>query len=86
MPPKTATGTIALKVRDSNDHCPVLTSTYQSICSDSKVVSVTALDEDDYPNGEPYKFVLVEEETRGKWEMVPVNGKTVIILILIHAY
>lgn len=75
MPPKTATGTIALKVQDSNDHCPTLTSTFQSICSDSNVVNMTAFDEDDYPNGKPYKFVLIEEETHGKWEMVPVNGK-----------
>lgn len=75
MPPKTATGTIALKVQDSKDNCATLTSTYQSICSDSKAVTVTAFDEDAYPNGKPYKFVLIEEETRGKWEMVPVNGK-----------
>ncbi|KAF4070847.1 hypothetical protein AMELA_G00278230 [Ameiurus melas] len=77
VPPKTATGTIALKVQDSNDHCPRLTSTFQSICSDSNVVNVTAFDEDDYPNGKPYKFVLIEEETHGKWEMVPVNETTV---------
>ncbi|TSK58113.1 Desmoglein-2 [Bagarius yarrelli] len=74
---QTATGTIALKVQDSNDHCPILTSTYQSICSDNKVVNVTAFDEDNYPNAEPYKFVLLEEETRGKWEMVLVNETTV---------
>ncbi|KAK3542155.1 hypothetical protein QTP86_016442 [Hemibagrus guttatus] len=77
VPPKTATGTIALKVRDSNDHCPTLTSTYQSICFDNNVVNVTAFDEDAYPNGEPYKFVLIEEETQGKWETVPINDTTV---------
>uniref|UniRef100_A0A8B9KST3 Si:ch73-74h11.1 n=1 Tax=Astyanax mexicanus TaxID=7994 RepID=A0A8B9KST3_ASTMX len=77
VPPKTATGTIALKVQDANDHCPELTSTYQSVCSDTKIINVTAFDEDVDPNGEPYKFVLIEEETRGKWEMVPVNGTTV---------
>uniref|UniRef100_A0A3B1K9Y3 Si:ch73-74h11.1 n=1 Tax=Astyanax mexicanus TaxID=7994 RepID=A0A3B1K9Y3_ASTMX len=77
VPPKTATGTIALQVEDSNDHCPKLTSTYQSVCSDTKIINVTAFDEDVNPNGEPYKFVLIEEETRGKWEIVPVNGTTV---------
>ncbi|KAI5619856.1 desmoglein-2 [Silurus asotus] len=51
-------------------------STYQSICSDSNVVNVTAFDEDVYPNGKPYKFVLVEEETHGKWEMVTLNETT----------
>ncbi|XP_060773605.1 desmoglein-2.1-like isoform X4 [Neoarius graeffei] len=81
MPPKTATGTIVLKVQDSNDNCPTLTSTYQIICSDSKVVTVTAFDEDDYPNGEPYKFVLIEEETHGKWEMVPVNVIPLLLLL-----
>ncbi|KAG9282786.1 desmoglein-2 isoform X1 [Astyanax mexicanus] len=77
VPPKTATGTIALQVEDSNDHCPKLTSTYQSVCSDTNIINVTAFDEDVNPNGEPYKFVLIEEETRGKWEIVPVNGTTV---------
>ncbi|XP_060773606.1 desmoglein-2.1-like isoform X5 [Neoarius graeffei] len=86
MPPKTATGTIVLKVQDSNDNCPTLTSTYQIICSDSKVVTVTAFDEDDYPNGEPYKFVLIEEETHGKWEMVPVNETTVSFLSKEHLW
>lgn len=77
VPPRTATGTIALKVEDTNDNCPKLTSTYQSVCSDEKVINVTAFDEDVDPNGEPYKFVLIEEETSGKWETVPVNGTTV---------
>uniref|UniRef100_A0AAR2J3F1 Cadherin domain-containing protein n=1 Tax=Pygocentrus nattereri TaxID=42514 RepID=A0AAR2J3F1_PYGNA len=77
VPPRTVTGTIALKVEDSNDHCPRLTSNYASICSDTKIINVTALDQDIYPNAEPYKFVLVEEETHGEWEMVPVNGTTV---------
>lgn len=86
MPPKTATGTIALKVHDSNDHCPTLTSTYQSICSVNNVVNVTAFDEDAYPNGEPYKFVLIEEETQGKWEMVPINGKAGLHCSVIFTY
>uniref|UniRef100_A0A4W4DNE4 Cadherin domain-containing protein n=1 Tax=Electrophorus electricus TaxID=8005 RepID=A0A4W4DNE4_ELEEL len=76
LPFKTATGTIALKVEDSNDHCPKLTSTYENVCSDTNVINITVFDEDIYPNQEPYKFVLIKEETRGEWEMVPVNGKT----------
>ncbi|XP_072529913.1 uncharacterized protein [Salminus brasiliensis] len=77
VPPKTATGTIALKVQDANDHCPKLISPFESVCSDTKVINVTAFDEDGYPNGEPFTFVLIEEETHGEWEMVPVNGTTV---------
>ncbi|KAK1795901.1 hypothetical protein P4O66_009008, partial [Electrophorus voltai] len=76
----TATGTIALKVEDSNDHCPKLTSTYENVCSDTNVINITVFDEDIYPNQEPYKFVLIKEETRGEWEMVPVNGTTVSFL------
>uniref|UniRef100_A0A673NI35 Si:ch73-74h11.1 n=1 Tax=Sinocyclocheilus rhinocerous TaxID=307959 RepID=A0A673NI35_9TELE len=77
VPTKTATGTIALKVEDSNDHCPTLTSTYHQTCDNNKVVNVTAFDEDADPNGAPYQFVLIEEESVGKWEMVPINGTTV---------
>lgn len=75
VPAKTATGTIALKVEDSNDQCPTLTSTYQQVCSDNKVVDVTAFDEDADPNGAPYEFVMVEEKSMGKWQMVTINGK-----------
>lgn len=37
MPTKTATGTIALHVEDTNDNCPKLTSRYQFLCSDTQV-------------------------------------------------
>uniref|UniRef100_A0A4W4DNE3 Cadherin domain-containing protein n=1 Tax=Electrophorus electricus TaxID=8005 RepID=A0A4W4DNE3_ELEEL len=77
VPPKTATGTIALKVEDTNDNCPKLTSTYENVCSDTKVVNISAFDEDVYPNGEPYTFVLIKEETRGEWEIAPINGTSV---------
>uniref|UniRef100_A0A671PDU9 Si:ch73-74h11.1 n=1 Tax=Sinocyclocheilus anshuiensis TaxID=1608454 RepID=A0A671PDU9_9TELE len=77
VPAKTVTGTIALKVEDSNDHCPTLTSTYHQTCDNNKVVNVTAFDEDADPNGAPYQFVLIEEESVGQWEMVPINGTTV---------
>uniref|UniRef100_A0A8C1X0J5 Si:ch73-74h11.1 n=1 Tax=Cyprinus carpio TaxID=7962 RepID=A0A8C1X0J5_CYPCA len=70
VPAKTATGTIALKVEDSNDHCPTLTSTYHQTCDNNKVVNITAFDGDADPNGAPYQFVLIEEESVGKWEMV----------------
>lgn len=75
VPAKTATGTIALKVEDSNDHCPTLTSTYHQTCENNKVINVTAFDEDADPNAAPFQFVLIEEESVGKWEMVPINGK-----------
>ncbi|XP_024114899.1 desmoglein-2 [Oryzias melastigma] len=77
MPPKTATGTIAIKVADSNDHCPTLTSTHSSLCSDKKTVFVTAFDEDADPNAAPFFFNIVPEGTRGSWEVEVVNETTV---------
>lgn len=74
VPVKTATGTIALKVEDTNDHCPTLTSTYHQTCENNKVINVTAFDEDAHPNAAPFQFVLIEEESVEKWEMVPING------------
>lgn len=75
VPAKTATGTIALKVEDTNDHCPTLTSSYHQTCDNNKVVNVTAFDEDANPNAAPFQFALIEEESVGKWQMVPINGK-----------
>ncbi|XP_062411298.1 desmoglein-2.1-like [Sardina pilchardus] len=73
----TATGTIAINVQDSNDHCPQLTSTYQNVCTDSKVVYMSAIDEDFGPNGEPLHFSIISEETTGPWEIENLNGTAV---------
>uniref|UniRef100_A0A3P8U4L9 Si:ch73-74h11.1 n=1 Tax=Amphiprion percula TaxID=161767 RepID=A0A3P8U4L9_AMPPE len=64
MPSKTATGTIAIQVKDSNDHCPTLTTTHSDLCSDEKTVIVTGFDEDDSPNGAPFTFRIIPEGTR----------------------
>lgn len=74
VPSKTVTGTIALTVEDSNDNCPKLTSTYQSACTNTKVVNISASDADD--NANPLFFRLIEEESRGEWEIKPIDGKT----------
>ncbi|XP_076135362.1 uncharacterized protein LOC143117500 [Alosa pseudoharengus] len=74
MPSKTVTGTIVLTVEDSNDHCPMLTSTYQSACTDAKVVNISAFDADD--NANPLSFRLIEKETKGAWEMKSVDDTT----------
>lgn len=75
MPAKTATGTIAIKVTDSNDHCPTLTSSHTSLCSDKKTVYVTAVDHDHGPNGAPFMFTVVPDGTQGKWDVEDVNGE-----------
>ncbi|KAG7488416.1 hypothetical protein MATL_G00034280 [Megalops atlanticus] len=79
MPSRTATGTIALQIEDSNDHCPQLTSTHQSICTDAKEVHVTAVDEDVHPNGAPFEFLIVQEGTKGDWDLEHLNDTTAIL-------
>lgn len=75
MPLKTATGTIAIQVTDFNDHCPTLTTTHSSLCSDKKTVHVTGFDEDVSPNADPFTFEIVPDGTRGKWVVEVINGK-----------
>ncbi|XP_029562091.1 uncharacterized protein LOC115157893 [Salmo trutta] len=79
MPSKTATGTIAIQVQDSNDHCPMLATTYESVCSGKHTVNATAFDEDVSPNGAPFTFTVVAEGTRGKWEIEHINGTTAVL-------
>uniref|UniRef100_A0A3Q3GU10 Si:ch73-74h11.1 n=1 Tax=Labrus bergylta TaxID=56723 RepID=A0A3Q3GU10_9LABR len=76
MPAKTATGTIAIEVTDSNDHCPTLTTTYNHLCTDVKTVYVTGFDEDVSPNGAPFTFRIITEGTNGKWEVEVINGES----------
>ncbi|KAF3834513.1 hypothetical protein F7725_027071 [Dissostichus mawsoni] len=64
MPSKTATGTIAIQVLDSNDHCPTLTTTHSTQCTDESTVYVTAFDEDANPNGAPFTFRVIPDGTR----------------------
>lgn len=76
LPPQTSTGTIALQVEDLNDNCPRLLNNVQIVCSDTRVVNVTAEDEDSDPNGAPLEFSLIPEKTKGKWNLQRINGKT----------
>lgn len=75
MPSKTATGTIAIQVSDSNDHCPTLNSTHSSLCSDGKTVYVTAFDEDVSPNAAPLTFRIIPDGTGGSWDVEVINGE-----------
>lgn len=74
--PQTSTGTIALQVEDLNDNCPKLLNNVQTVCSNTRVVNVTAEDHDSFPNGAPLKFNLIQEKTRGKWNLQSINGNT----------
>lgn len=74
MPSKTATGTIAIHVNDSNDHCPTLTTIHSSLCSDGKTVFVTGFDDDVSPNSAPFTFRIIPDGTRGSWAVEVING------------
>uniref|UniRef100_A0A8D0A915 Si:ch73-74h11.1 n=1 Tax=Sander lucioperca TaxID=283035 RepID=A0A8D0A915_SANLU len=73
MPSKTATGTIAIQVLDHNDHCPTLTTTRSTLCSDVKTVNVTGFDEDVSPNAAPFTFRIIPKGTRGSWDVEVIN-------------
>lgn len=75
MPSKTATGTIAIQVEDFNDHCPTLSSTTKTMCHWDNFVYITAEDEDAFPNSAPFDFTVIEEKSKGKWVVEPLNGK-----------
>ncbi|KAB5579050.1 hypothetical protein PHYPO_G00190260 [Pangasianodon hypophthalmus] len=77
--PKTATGTLAIQVQDFNDHCPILTSSVQTLCYGSSVVYATAKDEDKYPNAEPFEFRVVTKVTKENWRVERLNETTVIL-------
>uniref|UniRef100_A0A667WU57 Si:ch73-74h11.1 n=1 Tax=Myripristis murdjan TaxID=586833 RepID=A0A667WU57_9TELE len=76
MPSKTATGTLAIQVVDSNDHCPSLTTNYENVCADEKTVYVTGFDEDVKPNSAPFSFRIVPEGTKGNWDVEVINETT----------
>ncbi|KAL1022682.1 hypothetical protein UPYG_G00030970 [Umbra pygmaea] len=79
MPSKTATGTIAIQVKDTNDNCPTLTTTHESVCSDQRTVYATALDVDPSPNGAPLNFTVVTKKTSGHWVTEHFNDTTAVL-------
>ncbi|RVE74129.1 hypothetical protein OJAV_G00038130 [Oryzias javanicus] len=86
LPPKTATGTIAVQVADTNDHCPTLRSTSSTLCSNKKTVFITAFDEDAFPNAGPFSFSIIPEGTKGSWDLEVINGTTAALHSLIDLW
>lgn len=76
-PRKTITGTVVIKVHDENDNCPVIVNRVQTVCSDAKLVDVTAHDLDSYPNSYPFSFTVIDEPegTAENWIIASGNGK-----------
>ncbi|XP_028817123.1 desmoglein-3-like isoform X2 [Denticeps clupeoides] len=79
MPVQTATGTIAIQVEDFNDHCPELAAQTRSMCTAEDAIYVTAVDKDAPPNGAPFKFAVVPENTEGHWTVEHFNDTTTIL-------
>ncbi|XP_035985728.1 desmoglein-2-like, partial [Fundulus heteroclitus] len=79
MSAKTATGTIAIQVEDYNDHCPTLTSDAKNMCTSKNSIIISAKDEDAFPNGAPFQFIIVPEGTEGTWQVEHYNDTAAIV-------
>uniref|UniRef100_A0A8C8MNX1 Desmoglein 2 n=1 Tax=Oncorhynchus tshawytscha TaxID=74940 RepID=A0A8C8MNX1_ONCTS len=79
LPSKTATGTIAIQVEDFNDHCPILTATTTTMCLGDTTVYVKAVDGDTFPNGAPFKFRVIQGDSKQKWTVEHLNATTAIL-------
>ncbi|XP_074433002.1 desmoglein-2 [Larus michahellis] len=79
FPKKTVTGTVVIQVKDENDNCPVIVNPVQTVCSDAKLVDITANDLDGYPNSDPFSFTVIDEPegTAKKWMIASRNGTSV---------
>ncbi|NXK29197.1 DSG2 protein, partial [Arenaria interpres] len=79
LPKKTVTGTVVIQVKDENDNCPVIVNPMQTVCSDAKLVDVTAKDMDGYPNSDPFSFTVIDEPegTAKKWIIASRNGTSI---------
>uniref|UniRef100_A0A8C5T8S8 Desmoglein 2 n=1 Tax=Malurus cyaneus samueli TaxID=2593467 RepID=A0A8C5T8S8_9PASS len=78
-PKKTITGTVVIQVQDENDNCPVIVNPVQTVCSDAKLVDVTASDLDGYPYSYPFSFTVLDkpEGTAEKWIIASGNDTSV---------
>uniref|UniRef100_A0A8C5IN78 Desmoglein 2 n=1 Tax=Junco hyemalis TaxID=40217 RepID=A0A8C5IN78_JUNHY len=78
-PRKTITGTVVIQVKDENDNCPVIVNPVRTVCSDAKLVDVTAHDLDGYPFSYPFSFTVIDEPegTAENWIIVSGNDTSV---------
>ncbi|KAG7330516.1 hypothetical protein KOW79_006738 [Hemibagrus wyckioides] len=79
VPPKTATGTLAIYVENINDNAPILNSSVKTLCYGHSIVYVSARDKDLFPNGEKFEFILATKGTKEKWSIKPINATTSIL-------
>ncbi|XP_062337007.1 desmoglein-2-like protein [Osmerus eperlanus] len=76
---KTATGTIAIQVKDISDNCPTLTDTSQTMCQWTNMVYVTAKDVDAFPNRAPFNFRVIQAGNKQNWTIERLNDTTAIL-------
>ncbi|XP_041255296.1 desmoglein-2-like [Onychostruthus taczanowskii] len=78
-PRKTVTGTVVIQVKDENDNCPVIVNPVRTVCSDAKLVEVTAHDLDGYPYSYPFSFTVIDEPegTAEKWIIASGNDTSI---------
>ncbi|XP_069013536.1 desmoglein-2-like protein [Embiotoca jacksoni] len=76
---KTATGTIAIQVKDFNDNCPTLISKTQTMCLKDNVIYAAAVDIDEFPNSAPFEFTVIEGSSKGNWKVEHLNDTVAIL-------
>lgn len=56
----------------------------QTVCSDAKLIDVTASDLDNYPNSAPFTFTIIDEPagTAKNWIIAYRNGKKIYFELL----
>ncbi|NXO57266.1 DSG2 protein, partial [Aramus guarauna] len=76
---KTITGTVIIQVKDENDNCPSIVNAVQTVCSDVKLVNVTAHDLDGYPNSDPFSFIVIDQPKgiEKNWIIASENGTSI---------
>lgn len=47
------------------------------MCTTENSIIVNANNEDAYPNGPPFKFEIIPENTEGKWHTETLNGEEI---------
>ncbi|KAJ6662160.1 hypothetical protein lerEdw1_012625 [Lerista edwardsae] len=75
-PSKTVTGTIAIQVENSNDHCPTIPTTMTRVCSDAQFIDFPIEDRDAHPHGGPFTVTILDQPERmsDQWVISRVDG------------
>lgn len=80
-PSKTVTGTIAIQVENSNDHCPTIPTTMTRVCSNEQFIDFTIEDRDSHPHGGPFTVTILDQPERmsDRWVISRIDGKKALL-------